>query len=248
MSEMRQGHSHCAGRKEGVRQLIYDWHYPNADTIAEVIASNKFDRPVIASEWGHAFGSEEGDFESDYAAMKAWNEFHGGAIWMFQDQGIERKAADAGEKERRESCWKDEGTIWDSHGIAGSDGLVYSDRTPQTGWYQVCAMFDDSRRDAERQRTRSVAYALCGLSLSAPLREIKQPALQLRFDRRMTITKRTAMESGESSRKKRDAPLRQCVRLGDLPQARLAQGHAPCRGGGEDRRSVSPCSDFSRLA
>ena len=135
--------------------------------------------------------------------MKAWNEFHGGAIWMFQDQGIKRKAADVGEKERRESCWKDEGTIWDSHGIAGSDGLVYSDRTPQTGWYQVCAMFDDSRRDAERQRMRSVAYALCGLSLSAPLREIKQPALQLRFDRRMTITKRTAMESGESSRKKR---------------------------------------------
>ena len=187
--------------------LIYDWHYPNADTIAEVVVSNKFDRPVIASEWGHAFGSEEGDFESDYAAMKAWNEFHGGAIWMFQDQGIERKAADVGEKERRESCWKDEGTIWDSHGIAGSDGLVYSDRTPQTGWYQVCAMFDDSRRDAERQRTRSVAYALCGLSLSAPLREIKQPALQLRFDRRMTITKRTAVESGESSRKKRDAAL-----------------------------------------
>ena len=185
--------------------LIYDWHYPNETNIPDF--TNKVDRPIIASEWGHAFGSETGDLCAIYDAMKRWNEFHGGAIWMFQDQGIERKAADVGEKERCESCWKDAETIWDSHGIAGSDGLVYSDRTPQTGWYQVCAMFDDSRRDAERQRTRSVAYALCGLSLSAPLREIKQPALQLRFDRRMTITKRTAVESGESSRKKRDAAL-----------------------------------------
>ena len=185
--------------------LIYDWHYPNETNIPDF--TNKVDRPIIASEWGHAFGSETGELGAIYDAMKRWNEFHGGAIWMFQDQGIERKAADVGEKERRESCWKDAETIWDSHGITGSDGLVYSDRTPQTGWYQVCAMFDDSRRDAERQRTRSVAYALCGLSLSAPLREIKQPALQLRFDRRMTITKRTAVESGESSRKKRDAAI-----------------------------------------
>ena len=198
------GESELAAENQDI-PLIYDWHYPNETNIPDF--TNKVDRPIIASEWGHAFGSETGDLCAIYDAMKRWNEFHGGAIWMFQDQGIERKAADVGEKERCESCWKDAETIWDSHGIAGSDGLVYSDRTPQTGWYQVCAMFDDSRRAAERQRTRSVAYALCGLSLSAPLREIKQPALQLRFDRRMTITKRTAVESGESSRKKRDAAL-----------------------------------------
>lgn len=41
----------------------------------------------------------------------------------------------------------------------------------------------------------------------ASLREVEAPAFSLRFDRRMTITKRTAMESGESSRKKRDAAL-----------------------------------------
>ena len=187
--------------------LIYDWHYPNADTIAEVVASNKFDRPVIASEWGHAFGSETGELEADYAAMKAWNAFHGGAIWIFQDQGIERKAADAGEKERRESCWKDETTIWDSHGIAGSDGLVYSDRTPQTDWFQIVRLFAGEQKNHANSSYASSVLNAQNLCASASLREIKPPAMQLRFDRRMTITKRTAMESGESSRKKRDAAL-----------------------------------------
>ena len=184
--------------------LIYDWHYPNAMTIAEVLASNRLDRAVIASEWGHAFGSETGELDEDYAAMKSWNEFHGGAIWMFQDQGIERKIRDASEKERLESCWKDETTLWDSHGIAGSDGLVYSDRTPQTGWYQILALFNGEKRCREGLKFGGLD-ASSAFATSLPTSEL--PSFQLRFDRRMTITKRNTMASGEASRKKRDAAL-----------------------------------------
>ena len=183
--------------------LIYDWHYPNETNIPDF--TNKVDRPIIASEWGHAFGSETGDLCAIYDAMKRWNEFHGGAIWMFQDQGIERKAADVGEKERRESCWKDAETIWDSHGIAGSDGLVYSDRTPQTGWYQVLAIFNGKNEERGTENGERGARMIQPFNLSTFQPFNLQPLL--RFDRRVTITKRTAMESGESSRKKRDAAL-----------------------------------------
>ena len=185
--------------------LVYDWHYPNETNIPDF--TNKVDRPVIASEWGHAFGSETGELVATYDAMKRWNEFHGGAIWMFQDQGIERKAADVGEKERRESCWKDAGTIWDSHGIAGSDGLVYSDRTPQTDWFQIVRLFAGEQKNHANSSYASSVLNAQNLCASASLREIKPPAMQLRFDRRSTITKRTAMENGEASRQKRDAAL-----------------------------------------
>ena len=198
--------------------LIYDWHYPDAVTIPEVVASNKFDRPVIASEWGHAFGSETGDVEEIYDAMKGWKEFHGGAIWMFQDQGIERKAVGVGEKERRESCWKDVGAIWDSHGIAGSDGLVYSDRTPQTGWFQILAVFNDKQAARNEkygadqvQKIANNAALFKGIGATSNSGWLSAatniPTFSLRFDRRTTITKRTAMESGEASRNKRDAAL-----------------------------------------
>lgn len=177
---------------------VYDWHYPNDGDIPEYM--DKVDRPVIASEWGHAFGSETGSIEAIYKAMRSWPECHGGAIWMFQDQGVERKAADCGERERRESAWKDTGTIWDTHGIAGTDGLVYSDRTPQTGWYQICALFGGKGANGGK-------YA-DGRKFGVPEKHSPQPpAFAIRFDRRMTITKRTALASGEASRTKRDAAL-----------------------------------------
>ena len=187
--------------------LIYDWHYPNDQNIPDF--TNKVDRPIIASEWGHAFGSDSGDIAKIYKAMQNWREFHGGAIWMFQDQGVERKAADVGDKERLESAWKDEETIWDAHGLAGTDGLVYSDRTPQTDWFQVLAIFNGKKQvRSEELGIRSSSEVSSPTPNSpTPNSSLLTPNFSLRFDRRMTVTKRNTMKSGEDSRKKRDAAL-----------------------------------------
>ena len=60
---------------------------------------------------------------------------------MFQDQGIARPASDVKEKDRKWLAWADEKTVWDTHGIDGCDGIVYSDRTPQVDYFAARAVF-----------------------------------------------------------------------------------------------------------
>ncbi|HET7535789.1 MAG TPA: beta-galactosidase domain 4-containing protein, partial [Candidatus Didemnitutus sp.] len=69
----------------------------------------------------------------------------GGAIWMFQDQGILR-AAKSGETPASShnlglNVWPDAQHYYDSHGNQGMDGIVYSDRTPQVDYWQVSKVY-----------------------------------------------------------------------------------------------------------
>jgi beta-galactosidase len=62
----------------------------------------------------------------------------GGAVWMFQDQGILRTATDMKSVENGDlMVWLDEHHYYDTHGYYAVDGIVYSDRTPQIDYWQV---------------------------------------------------------------------------------------------------------------
>ncbi len=65
-------------------------------------------------------------------------QFAGGAIWHFHDQGILRTASDPVDRSRQTYCvWKDSVSYYDSNGGSGTDGIVYSDRTPEVDYWEV---------------------------------------------------------------------------------------------------------------
>ena len=119
---------------------LVNWHYPRYELSDEVLRAflDSFDRPYLSGEYAHAYGLDGGLFES-YWDDFMWRDpsYAGGAVWMFQDQGILRSAKDISNAARSAATWPEADRVWDSHGVDGTDGIVYSDRTPQTDYYEL---------------------------------------------------------------------------------------------------------------
>jgi len=79
--------------------------------------------------------------QAQWAVMQASPRLAGGAIWMFQDQGILRSATPeqtpASSHDLGLAVWPDDKHYYDTHGNQGMDGIVYADRTPQVDYWQV---------------------------------------------------------------------------------------------------------------
>ncbi|MFT3782087.1 MAG: glycoside hydrolase family 2 TIM barrel-domain containing protein [Nibricoccus sp.] len=117
---------------------LYASHYPPKKVAAEF--AEKLTRPVVFTEYAHQRGVARGGT----AVQELWEMFYrspriaGGAIWMFQDQGILRTTEDRQSvKDGDLMVWLDEHRYYDTHGFFAMDGLVYSDRTPQVDYWQV---------------------------------------------------------------------------------------------------------------
>jgi len=118
---------------------IYAPHYPSLATVRDY--AEKLTRPVIFTEYAHALGLATDQVQAQWAVMQASPRLAGGAIWMFQDQGI-RRAATAGQTPASShdlglAVWPDADHYYDPHGNQGMDGIVYADRTPQADYWQV---------------------------------------------------------------------------------------------------------------
>jgi beta-galactosidase len=118
---------------------IYAPHYPSTATVREY--AEKLTRPIIFTEYAHSLGLASDQIQAQWAIMQASPRIAGGAIWMFQDQGILR-AADATQTPDTShnlglAVWPDATHYYDTAGNLGMDGIVYSDRTPQTDYWQV---------------------------------------------------------------------------------------------------------------
>lgn len=131
--------------------MLYDFHYVNAAKIREL--APRLDRPLFAGEFAHALGLDFGSLAETWEEMWKRPECAGGCIWMFQDQGIARPASAVKEKDRKWLAWKDEKTVWDTHGIDGCDGIVYADRTPQVDYWQARAVFAPVKIEFDGKRT-----------------------------------------------------------------------------------------------
>ncbi|WP_243348592.1 glycoside hydrolase family 2 TIM barrel-domain containing protein [Parabacteroides sp. FAFU027] len=100
--------------------------------------SNKFDRPMIITEYAHALGLDFDRVEALWEIMYANPKLAGGSVWHFFDQGILRKS-----KEKTipgtftTSVWQDSVTVYDNCGNQGADGLVYANRVPQVDYWQL---------------------------------------------------------------------------------------------------------------
>ncbi len=117
---------------------IYAPHYPALKKAREY--AEKLQRPIIFTEYAHQRGLARGGT----AVQDLWEQFYkspriaGGAVWMFQDQGILRTTDDRQSvKDGDLMVWLDEHHYYDTHGFYAMDGLVYADRTPQVDYWLV---------------------------------------------------------------------------------------------------------------
>jgi len=115
---------------------IYTPHYCGDDWIREFAKTTT--KPVILTEYSHARGLTFADLEVTWKELFRNKEFVGGGVWHFQDQGILRKASEPVSRYQPAYCvWKDSLNYYDSDGGSGTDGIVYSDRTPQVDYWEV---------------------------------------------------------------------------------------------------------------
>lgn len=115
---------------------IYAPHYPNNARLRDF--ARKLKRPVILTEYAHALGLGTERLHDQWEILQATPTFAGGSVWMFQDQGILRKAETPPDRLAwTDRVWVDEHRYFDTLGNFGADGIVYSDRTPQTDYWEM---------------------------------------------------------------------------------------------------------------
>ncbi|MDP4208460.1 MAG: glycoside hydrolase family 2 TIM barrel-domain containing protein [Bacteroidota bacterium] len=115
--------------------------YPGIETMKEYAKRENPARPFIMCEYAHAMGNSSGNFQEYWDIIRSSKHMQGGFIWDWVDQGILTKDA-AGRK------------FWAYGGDLGSqnytndenfdhNGLVWPDRTPHPGLYEVKKVYQD---------------------------------------------------------------------------------------------------------
>ncbi|MFT4176601.1 MAG: glycoside hydrolase family 2 TIM barrel-domain containing protein [Luteolibacter sp.] len=117
---------------------MYAPHYPAMKHVRKL--EETLGKPIIFTEYAH----QRGLARAGTGVQDLWEMFYnsrniaGGAIWVFQDQGILRTTTDRGKiKDADMMVWLDDERYYDTRGFYAMDGLVYSDRTPQVDYWQV---------------------------------------------------------------------------------------------------------------
>jgi beta-galactosidase len=111
-------------------------HYGNAEALEQY--AHLFNRPIISTEYAHALGLDFDKVETMWEVMYSHPGVAGGAVWLFQDQGILRtsdKKVDL--NSFTPTVWIDSIHYYDTNGNKGCDGVVYSNRIPQVDYWQL---------------------------------------------------------------------------------------------------------------
>lgn len=117
--------------------VFWDWHYIKPEELPEY-ADKLHGKPLIAGEHTHALGLDFGGLEDEVEAMYRTPCCNGGAIWMFQDQGILKKSEKAiTQNENTIYTWLNATEYYDTKDDQGTDGIVYSNRVPQTDYFET---------------------------------------------------------------------------------------------------------------
>lgn len=115
---------------------IFAPHYPTHRQIRRY--ADVLPRPIIFTEYAHAMGLAMDRMQDQWEMMQASPRIAGGALWVFQDQGILRSTESRLDPSRpTPHAWRDATHYYDTSGSSGADGIVYADRTPQVDYWQV---------------------------------------------------------------------------------------------------------------
>lgn len=109
--------------------------YATIDYIEAYAKDPKNDRPMIMCEYAHAMGNSTGNLQDYWDVIEKYPKLQGGFIWDWVDQGF-LKTNENGEK-----YWTYGGDYGDegmpSDGNFCINGLVWPDRTPHPGLFEV---------------------------------------------------------------------------------------------------------------
>jgi beta-galactosidase len=109
--------------------------YATIEEIEAYAKDPKKDRPMIMCEYAHAMGNSTGNFQDYWNVIEKYPKLQGGFIWDWVDQGF-LKINENGEK-----YWAYGGDYGElgtpSDGNFNINGLVWPDRTPHPGLFEV---------------------------------------------------------------------------------------------------------------
>ena len=115
--------------------------YPTIAYMKEYAARKEVARPFIMCEYSHAMGNSSGNFQEYWDIIRGSKNMQGGFIWDWVDQGFE-ETDEAGRK-----YWAYGGDMGSQNYLNDENfchnGLVYADRTPHPGAFEVKKVYQD---------------------------------------------------------------------------------------------------------
>lgn len=96
-------------------------------------------RPIVMTEFAHSLGLSMENLEENWEVVHKHSNIAGGAIWMWSDQGVQKKKTkdEFIADKNPQGVWLDSTTYYDGNNVKGNDGIVYSNRVPQSDYWQV---------------------------------------------------------------------------------------------------------------
>jgi beta-galactosidase len=115
--------------------------YPSIDYMKEYASRKEVKRPFIMCEYAHSMGNSNGNFQEYWDIIRESKNMQGGFIWDWVDQGFE-ETDEAGRK-----YWAYGGDMGSQNYLNDENfchnGLVYADRTPHPGAFEVKKVYQD---------------------------------------------------------------------------------------------------------
>jgi beta-galactosidase len=111
-------------------------HYTIPSRLEEY--AKKFTRPIIVTEYAHALGLDMDMMQNVWEVMYKNKNIAGGGVWDYVDQGILRKSKTPVDRNvLTPHVWLDMYNYYDAKITKGTDGIVYTNRVPQTDYFEV---------------------------------------------------------------------------------------------------------------
>jgi len=108
--------------------------YAALDRCLDYVTNDKYTRPFVQCEFTHAMGNSPGDLEDYYELIYKYPRFLGGFVWEWCDHAMCQGTAANG---KEMFGYGGDFGEFPHDGNFCMDGLVYPDRTPHTGLYEL---------------------------------------------------------------------------------------------------------------
>ena len=113
---------------------VYSRMYPSTQEIDEYFADDKVKKPYVLCEFVHAMGNGPGDIEDYYERIYKYDGMIGGFVWEWCDHGIYMGKAENG---KDMFYYGGDSGEYPHDGNFCMDGLIYPDRRPHTGLFEL---------------------------------------------------------------------------------------------------------------
>ena len=114
---------------------INSYMYPSIERCTEFLTNPVYaDRPFYLCEFSHAMGNGPGDLEDYYELIYKYPRFMGACVWEWCDHAVYQGVAENG---KEMFGYGGDSGEYPHDGNFCMDGLVYPDRRPHTGLYEL---------------------------------------------------------------------------------------------------------------